>query len=242
MLPLQAELNGNNAAIVWEDADLAQAAKQVAWGAFGFAGQRCTANRRVIVSRALFSALLKELKAAGDQLVWGDPLDPATDIGPVITATKRDQTTQLLNLARLDQDVHAIELLHATRAREPWVSTGAYSQPAILCCDRPDHPLIQEETMSPLLVVQRAENFDHALALCNGTRYGLAAALFSNTRELQEKFLQEATAGILKINTSTAGADISLPFGGWKASGLGPPEHGEADRLFYTRIQSVYGV
>ena len=242
MLPLQAELNGNNAAIVWDDADLVQAAKQVAWGAFGFAGQRCTANRRVIVSRALFSALLKELKAAAEQLVWDDPLDPATDIGPVITATKRDQTTQLLNLARLDQDVHAIELLHATRAREPWVSTGAYSQPAILCCDRPDHPLIQEETMSPLLVVQRAENFDHALALCNGTRYGLAAALFSNTRELQEKFLQEATAGILKINTSTAGADISLPFGGWKASGLGPPEHGEADRLFYTRIQSVYGV
>ena len=95
--------------------------------------------------------------------------------------------------------------------------------------------------MSPLLVVQRAESFEHALALCNGTRYGLAAALFSSAREIQEKFLAEAQAGILKINTSTAGADISLPFGGWKASGLGPPEHGEADRLFYTRMQAVYG-
>ena len=95
--------------------------------------------------------------------------------------------------------------------------------------------------MSPLLVVQRAEDFEHALALCNGTRYGLAAALFSSSREIQEKFLAEAQAGILKINSSTAGADISLPFGGWKASGLGPPEHGEADRLFYTRMQAVYG-
>jgi acyl-CoA reductase-like NAD-dependent aldehyde dehydrogenase len=241
MIPLQAELNGNNAAIVWDDADLTQAAKQVAWGAFGFAGQRCTANRRVIVHRGMFSALLKELKAAGEQLVWGDPLDPATDIGPVITASKRDETTASLNRARSDHDVHAIELLQATRAQEAWVNAGAYVQPAILCSDRPEHSLIQEETMSPLLVIQRAENFEHALELCNGTRYGLAAALFSNSRELQQRFLEEAQAGILKINTSTAGADISLPFGGWKASGVGPPEHGEADRLFYTRIQSVYG-
>lgn len=96
--------------------------------------------------------------------------------------------------------------------------------------------------MSPLLVIQRAENFEHALALSNGTRYGLAAALFSNAPELRQQFLESAQAGILKINTSTAGADISLPFGGWKGSGLGPPEHGDADRRFYTRMQAVYGV
>lgn len=241
MIPLQAELNGNNAAIVWDDADLAQAAKQIAWGAFGFAGQRCTANRRVIVSKARFAPLLDELKAAAERLVWGDPLDQATDIGPVISMSKRDETIALLNRARSDQDVHAVELLQASRAQEPWVSTGAYAQPAIICCDRADHSLVQEETMSPLLVVQQADDFEHALALCNGTRYGLAAALFSNAREIQQRFLREAHAGILKINTSTAGADICLPFGGWKASGLGPPEHGEADRLFYTRMQSVYG-
>jgi acyl-CoA reductase-like NAD-dependent aldehyde dehydrogenase len=242
MVPLQAELNGNNAAIVWDDADLAHAAKQIAWGAFGFAGQRCTANRRVIASRAQFPALLKELKAAAERLVWGDPLDQATDIGPVITVSKRDETIALLNRAQSDKHVQAVELLHAIRAQERWVNAGAYAQPAIVCCDRADHPLVQEETMTPLLVVQRAEDFEHALVLCNGTRYGLAAALFSNAREIQERFLREAHAGILKINTSTAGADISLPFGGWKASGLGPPEHGEADRLFYTRMQSVYGV
>jgi alpha-ketoglutaric semialdehyde dehydrogenase len=241
MIPLQAELNGNNAAIVWDYLDLAHSAKQIAWGAFGFAGQRCTANRRVIVSEAQFPALLQELKTAADGLVWGDPLDPATDIGPVISVPKRDETAAILNRARSDKGVHRVEVLHTARAQEPWVNAGAYARPAIICCDRPDHPLVQEETMSPLLVIQRAENFEQALALCNGTRYGLAAALFSNSRDLQERFLAEAHAGILKINTSTAGADISLPFGGWKASGLGPPEHGEADRLFYTRMQAVYG-
>ena len=95
--------------------------------------------------------------------------------------------------------------------------------------------------MSPLLVVQKAETFEHALALCNGVRHGLVASLFSNTRELQQRFLEEAKAGILKFNVSTAGVDVSLPFGGWKASGIGPPEHGEGDRLFYTHIQTVYG-
>jgi acyl-CoA reductase-like NAD-dependent aldehyde dehydrogenase len=94
--------------------------------------------------------------------------------------------------------------------------------------------------MSPLLVVQRAENFAQALALCNGVRHGLVAALFSNSKSLQKKFLAEAQAGMLKLNSSTAGADVSLPFGGWKMSGLGPPEHGEGDRLFYTRMQAVY--
>jgi acyl-CoA reductase-like NAD-dependent aldehyde dehydrogenase len=110
----------------------------------------------------------------------------------------------------------------------------------IACCDRPSHPLVQEETMSPLLVVQRADDFAHAIALSGGVRHGLAAAIFTNSEELRERFLEQATAGILRINSSTTGADITLPFGGWNHSGLGPPEHGQADRLFYTRLQAVY--
>ncbi len=96
--------------------------------------------------------------------------------------------------------------------------------------------------MSPLLVVQRARDFQHALKLCNGVRHGLAAALFSNSKRLQKLFVAEARAGILKLNSATAGVDVSLPFGGWKMSGLGPPEHGEGDALFYTQMQSVYGL
>jgi acyl-CoA reductase-like NAD-dependent aldehyde dehydrogenase len=241
MIPIQAELNGNNSAIVWDAADLNDAAKQIAWGAFGFAGQRCTANRRVIVHTEGFDALLDALKAAGEQLVWGDPLEQATEIGPVIDVAKRDQTAALLDRARGDKAVDAVEVLQKDRAKERWVKTGAYIPPAIICCDQLSHPLVQEETMSPVLIIQRAGNFEYAIELSNGTRYGLAAALFSDDGRLQEQFLAEARAGILKINSSTAGADISLPFGGWKASGLGPPEHGAADWLFYTRMQAVYG-
>jgi acyl-CoA reductase-like NAD-dependent aldehyde dehydrogenase len=239
-VPLQAELSGNNAAIVWDDADLPQAAAQVAWGAFGFAGQRCTANRRVIVPKKLFEKFLRELKIAGEKLVWGDPVKKSTDIGPVIHTAKRDEQIASIQAAQSSGAAHRVDLLFEKRAREPWVKAGAYTQPAIIGCDRPEHSLVQEETMSPLLVVQRADDFDHALELCNGVRHGLVAALFSPSPDLRQKFLAEARAGILKLNSATAGVDASLPFGGWKSSGLGPPEHGEGDRLFYTRIQTVY--
>jgi acyl-CoA reductase-like NAD-dependent aldehyde dehydrogenase/nicotinamidase-related amidase len=240
-LPLQAELSGNNAAIVWDNADLKTAAKQIAWGAFGFAGQRCTANRRVIVSVVQFENFWHELKIAAEKLNWGDPLENSTDIGPVIHASKRDEQLELISSAQKSGAARRVEFLFQNRAQESWAKNGAYAQPAIVGCDEPDAPLVQEETMSPLLVVQRAENFEHALKLCNGVRHGLVAALFSNSIELQEKFLAEAQAGILKINSATAGVDVSLPFGGWKMSGLGPPEHGAGDPFFYTRMQAVYG-
>jgi alpha-ketoglutaric semialdehyde dehydrogenase len=241
LVPLQAELSGNNAAIVWSDADLKAAAAQIAWGAFGFAGQRCTANRRLIVSPAQFEPLLQELQAAAEQLAWGEPLDPATEIGPVISAAKRDEVAALVAGARADGDIHRVVTLQQNRAADPGLRAGAYAPPSIVCCDRPDHTLVQEETMGPVLVVQRAEDFEHALELCNGVRHGLASALFSRSADWQKRFLESARAGVLKLNAATAGVDVTLPFGGWKASGIGPPEHGEGDRLFYTRLQTVYG-
>lgn len=241
MIPLQAELSGNNAAIVWDDADLAAAAAQVAWGAFAFGGQRCTANRRVIVSHSRFEAFLKELEAATARLTWGDPLEEATEIGPLVHAAKCSELESLVANAERDGAAYRVIRPCSAQASEPWVKAGAYAQPVIVCCDHPLHVLVQEETMSPLLVVQRAEDFDHALELCNGVRHGLIASLFSQSEELQKQFLGTACAGILKLNSSTAGVDVTLPFGGWKASGLGPPEHGDGDFQFYTRMRAVYG-
>lgn len=240
ILPLQAELSGNNAAILWDDADLSDAVAQVAWGAFAFAGQRCTANRRVIVHRPRLETVLKELKAAAERLVWGDPLEEATEIGPVLNTAKRDEIATQIENARTEGRCRVVPV-NEVLATQAWTRIGAYSPPVILVCEQPDHPLVQEETMGPVLVVQVADDFDHALSLCNGVRHGLVAALFSRSPELQQQFLERAQAGILKLNASTAGVDVALPFGGWKASGLGPPEHGDADRLFYTRLQAVYG-
>jgi acyl-CoA reductase-like NAD-dependent aldehyde dehydrogenase/nicotinamidase-related amidase len=240
LVPLQAELSGNNAAIVWSDADFASAAEQVAWGAFAFAGQRCTANRRVIARAEDADRLVEAVQAAAEKLRLGDPLDAQTDIGPVLHTGKRDEVQSLLQRAEAVGAARFVIRTHARVADEDWARAGAYLAPAIVGCDEPGHALVQEESMAPVLVVQRARDFDEALALCNGVRHGLIASLFSASPARQEQFLAEARAGMLKLNSATAGVDVTLPFGGWKASGLGPPEHGEADVTAYTRLQTLY--
>jgi acyl-CoA reductase-like NAD-dependent aldehyde dehydrogenase len=117
---------------------------------------------------------------------------------------------------------------------------GTYYPPTIVCCRDPGHEVVQEETFGPVLVVQQASDFSQALELCNGVKQGLVAALFSGRRDIQQEFLLQARAGVLKINRATADVDLALPLGGWKASGIGPAEHGESDREFYTRTQAIY--
>ncbi len=240
-IPLQAELGGNNAAVVWSDANLTHAAELIAEGAFAMAGQRCTANRRVVVERHFLDEFLSRLSAAAATLRLGDPLDPGTHIGPMISTAERDRVAAVIRRAR-SRNIRLIQPLSLDDGPVPneWMLAGAYHPPVIAVCDDPADELVQEETFGPVLVVQSVDTWDEAMARCNGVRQGLVAALFSNSADRQRRFLSEAEAGILKINRATAGADVDLPFGGWKASGIGPPEHGESDREFYTRNQTIY--
>ncbi len=230
-VPLQAELGGNNAAIIWSDTDLEAAAFAVAEGAFGFAGQRCTANRRVIVERTCLAGFIKHLERALGSLHCGDARDSETHVGPLISATKREQVAGLVSRAESSSPV----VLHGQSFDGP-----AFYPPTVICCDDPRHELVQEETFGPLMVLQPASDFDHAMKLCNGVQYGLVAALFSKSLARRTQFLNDAQAGILKINSATSDADAEAPFGGWKASGIGPPEHGRSNREVYTRTQAVY--
>jgi alpha-ketoglutaric semialdehyde dehydrogenase len=117
---------------------------------------------------------------------------------------------------------------------------GAWYPPTIVRCGDPTHELVRHEAFGPVLVVQGAEDWDQAIALVNGVSQGLVAALFSSSSDTAARFMNEAAAGILKLNRSTADAGVDAPFGGWKSSGIGPPEHGRFDRDFYTRPQAVY--
>ncbi len=236
-IPLQAELGGNNAAIVWSDADLDHAAREIAEGAFGQAGQRCTANRRVIVHRDCRSELLERLVRETAALRWGDPLDPETVVGPLVSARERDRVARLVARAG-----PGIELLapHEPDVPEADGFDGAWYPPTIACCEDAARELVQEESFGPVLVVQTAADWAEAIELLNGVPQGLVAALFGSSDELAERFLREARAGVLKLGRSTADAEVDVPFGGWKGSGIGPPEHGSFDREFYTRPQALY--
>ena len=239
-IPLQAELGGNNAAIVWPDADLRAAAKSVAAGAFEMAGQRCTANRRLIVERSSREQFLRMLLEESSALHWGDPLKVETQIGPLVSAYHRDRVAATVERAVSGRTVSALHPL-GRAIRGAGGSGSNWYPPTIVFCDDPDAEIVQEETFGPVLVVQTARDWDEAIRLCNGVRQGLAAAVFTGSPMIVDRFLDQAEAGILKVNQSTADAAVDVPFGGWKASGLGPPEHGAFDFDFYTRPQTVYG-
>ncbi len=234
-IPLQAELGGNNAAIVWEGADLARAAELVAFGAFSFAGQRCTANRRVIVADALFDAFLAHLTSAVAALAWGDPFHPATQVGPLISEAARDRVAAAV--ARAAAAGARVIAPHGAAPR----GGGAYFPPTLVIEPAHDSGIVQEETFGPILVVERARDFEEALGLVDGVRQGLVAALFAGPGPWRERFQEAVRAGILKWDSSTADADAFAPFGGWKSSGVGPPEHGPGNVEFYTRLQAIYG-
>jgi acyl-CoA reductase-like NAD-dependent aldehyde dehydrogenase/nicotinamidase-related amidase len=239
-VPLQAELGGNNAAVVWDGADVARAAELVARGAFEFAGQRCTANRRAVVRDSLLVPFVDAVREATAALRWGDPLEAATDVGPMLSVAARDAVREALAAAASSAEHVAVPHAGAARALE-LEALGAYLAPAVVVAPPAAAPIVQEETFGPVLVVQRAARFEEALDLANGVRQGLAAALFSGAGPWRDRFLERAEAGILKGGDSTADADAEAPFGGWKASGVGPPERGSGDLEFYTRAQALHG-
>ncbi len=239
-IPLQAELGGNNAAIVWTDADLREAARLVAAGAFELAGQRCTANRRVVVAQSCRERLMQRTHRRKR--------------GSFAGAIRCSMKPRSVRWSMLSSRARVAGVLERADARcgptywphgrdKPLAATGtrAWHPPAIVCCDDPRLEIVQEESFGPVLVVQTARDWDHAIELCNGVRQGLVAAVFTGSRQVQERFLDEAEAGILKLNQSTADAGVDIPFGGWKASSMGPPEHGAFDLEFYTRPQTLYG-
>jgi acyl-CoA reductase-like NAD-dependent aldehyde dehydrogenase/nicotinamidase-related amidase len=239
-IPLQAELGGNNAAIVWDGAELPRAAALIAQGAFTFAGQRCTANRRAVVDARLYDRFTEEIAAASARIRCGDPGEDATEAGPMVSDAACRRVAGILD--RAAEGGAAVTAPHASSpAFAALREAGAYHPPALVLGADPSSEVVAEETFGPVLVLQRARDYDEALALSGGVRQGLVAALFGGSPGERERFLAEARAGVLKLDASTADADPFAPFSGWKASGIGPPEHGPEAREFFTRSQAVYG-
>ncbi|MFY9551539.1 MAG: aldehyde dehydrogenase family protein, partial [Thermoanaerobaculia bacterium] len=200
----------------------------------------CTANRRAIVDTRVYDEFCGELVAETGRTRCGDPLEPETEAGPLLSDAACRRVAAVLERARESAD--SILAPHAaTPAFGELQEAGAYHPPTLVLGAERSSEIVAEETFGPVLVVQRAADFPEALALCNGVPQGLVAALFGGSAEQRRSFLEQVRAGVLKIDEATADADAFAPFGGWKASGIGPPEHGPGAREFFTRSQAVYG-
>lgn len=233
--PLRAELGGNNAAVVLADADIASAAPPLARAAFAYAGQRCTATRRLIVERTCVDAFARAFVGAAEALALGEPGERDTVLGPLISALHRAKVQ-----AAIDEAVaEGAEVLLPARI-PAGLDHGAWLSPAVLVAD-PCSRIAREETFGPVAVLVVADHRDHAFALANDVPQGLVATLVSDDREAQDEFLVEVDAGILQIGAGPVPIHPEAPFSGCKNSGLGPPEHGRWDAELFRRVRAVYG-
>jgi len=229
--PLQAELGGNNAAIVLRDYDFAAVATDLARSAFAFAGQRCTAIRRFIVERSILPDFERAFVAAAESLPVGDPREEATEVGPLVSRIHRDAIVASLAGADLLCGGDVPERLER----------GCWLRPAVVRGAASESRLAREESFGPVALVLPADDLDDAIRIANGVEHGLAATLLCTQAAHRQRFTDSIAAGILGFMPGPFTIDAASPFGGWKSSGIGPPEHGRWDREFYTRPQARYG-
>jgi aldehyde dehydrogenase (NAD+) len=232
---LQTETGGKNASVVLADADLDLAADTVAAAAFGQAGQRCTATSRLIVDSGVAPALLERLRRRVDACVLGPGLDPATTLGPLATPEHRDGVLAHIDRARAEG---ADVITGGGRPAGDALAYGCYVEPTIVSVD-PGQSLWRDEVFGPVVAMTPAEGFDEAVGLANDSRYGLSAAVFTNSLRLAQEFLDRAEAGQVSVNLPTSGWDVHHPFGGFRDSGSPFKEQGAPGLRFYTRLKTA---
>lgn len=208
------ELSGKNPTLVFPDADLDAAAAATVLSCFVNAGQLCTSGSRVLVHDSVADAFLERLVAGTRALRLGPPDDPAVDLGPIITRPHYERVAAYVELAERE-----CEVLYAG-VEPPGLDDGWYVAPRIVRVDDPEHPVAQEEIFGPLVAVSTFADDDDALALANGTRFGLASFVWTNDFTRAMRFLRGLETGRVWVNTAhSIPPDMTLS--GWKASGLG---------------------
>jgi acyl-CoA reductase-like NAD-dependent aldehyde dehydrogenase len=230
-IPAQAEMGGQNASIVLPDADVASAATTIASAAMGYAGQKCTATSRVIVvgdPEPFTEALVEAVRALG----VGDPADPGNAVGPVITERARDNVTDAAAQAETEGGKVVVGGTPLDRA-------GTFVAPTLVTGLASGATLAQEEVFGPIAAVLGARDHDDAVRTTNGVRYGLVTAVFTRDLDRALELLGRIDTGMLKVNAPTSGVDFHAPFGGEKASSIGPREQGKAARDFYTTTHTI---
>jgi aldehyde dehydrogenase (NAD+) len=230
---VQLELGGQNPLIVMADADLDRAVEAAFAGAFWSAGQKCTATRRIYVQAPAYDEFRERLLARIERGTVGDPSDPATEVGPIVNEKQLDEV--LAGIAR-GRDEGGTVATGGDRADDE-----AYLlQPTVFEGVGDDDFLSCEEVFGPVTSLYRFDDVDEALRRANAVAFGLSASIFTSNLGTATRFVNELEAGILHVNSQTAGADVHVPFGGIKGSGFGPHEQGRAAMEFYTEVVTVY--
>jgi acyl-CoA reductase-like NAD-dependent aldehyde dehydrogenase len=236
MAKLQLELGGKNPAIVLECDDLDGAAQEIVAAAFLCSGQRCTALSRVIVQESQADQIREHLVTHMEKIRVGNGLDPQTTMGPLVS---RHQLETVAGYVRKGLSDHSTLVAGGQQLTESPESEGYYYAPTLFDHVSADSALAQEEIFGPVLPMIRVRNAEQAFEVANGTRYGLAASLFTGNRHLVDKFVQHVESGMVHVNHGTA-SQAHVPFGGVKDSGQGAFSIGPTVKDAFTNVKTVY--
>jgi 1-pyrroline-5-carboxylate dehydrogenase len=230
--PCIVEMGGKNPAIVTARADLEEAAEGIIRSAFGFGGQKCSANSRVYVERSARDELVRLMVQKTEKITIGDPLRRENWLGPVIDSRAVDRYLGAIGEARRDGQV----LIGGEHLTEGALRHGFYVEPAIVEVP-PSHRLFHDELFVPLTAVTAVDSLGEAIALSNESAFGLTAGVYSQDGAEVEQFLDGIEAGVLYVNRQAGATTGAWPgvqaFGGWKASG----STGKAGLSMYYPVQ-----
>jgi len=233
---VQLEMGGHNPVIVRSDAALDSAVAAVALGAFASAGQKCTATRRVYVARDLYDDFTEKLVAKASGMKVGYGLDESTEMGPLVNEVQLSGVLGALELAEKQGKLQC----GGKRLTDGELGSGCYMGPAVFTDLPHDSEFACEEVFGPNVAVWPVDDDDEAIERANGTPYDLSAAIFTRDLDRAKAFVERIKAGIVHVNSQTAGAEVHVPFGGLAGSGYGPHEQGRAAIEFYTQTKTIY--
>lgn len=234
---LSLEMGGKNAQIVMSDADLDLALEGVLWGAFGTAGQRCTATSRLLLQGDIHDEFVERLCYEARSLRLGDGLEAGVDVGPLIHEAAREKCERYIAIAR---DEGATVATGGGRPAESGLADGWFFEPTVLAGVDRGHRAACEEIFGPVLSVIRFDTIEEAFDINNEVPYGLSSSIYTRDVTASFRAVEELDNGITYVNAPTIGAEAHLPFGGVKNTGNGHREGGWEVYEFYTETKVAY--
>ena len=232
---VQLELGGKGANIVFDDANLTAAVNGSAWAIFHNQGQACIAGSRLMLQESIADEFLERFATLARSIRLGNPMDSATEMGPLTSALHRDRVLSYVDVAREQGG----ELIAGGRAPvDEALSRGCYVEPTIVKAKSPQDRIAQEEVFGPFVTVLTFKDEAEAMAIANGTEYGLGSGLWTSHLQRAHRMAREMKAGMVWIN-SYKRVNPGSPFGGVGQSGYGREMGFDAMRE-YTQVKSVW--
>ena len=231
------EMGGKNIIMVMDDADVDLAVDGALWGAFGTAGQRCTAASRIVAHKKIYDQFVEKLARRASKMRVGNGLDEKTDMGPNISAS---QVKTVEKYVKIGKEEGAKVVSGGSSLTDGAFAKGFFHQPTVFADVKPGMRIAQEEIFGPVTAVMKCDSVEEAISIGNGVKYGLSSSIY--TRDINKAYtaMRDMYTGIFYVNAPTIGAVVHLQFGGTKQTGNGHREAGVAGIDVFSEWKSIY--